>query len=51
MFPGVDGFHWTFGHIFFISAFVAVAAALASTVAISLIRTGRDLASGRALHR
>ncbi len=22
MFPGVDGFHWTFAHIFFISVFL-----------------------------
>ena len=24
MFPGIDGFHWTFGHILFLSLFFAV---------------------------
>jgi hypothetical protein len=48
MFPGVDGFHWTAGHIFFVSAFLSIAAAIAVVAILSVVRTRRDLASGRA---
>lgn len=48
MFPGVDGFHWTFGHIFFISIFLSVATAIAAIVLISVARSGRDILTGRA---
>jgi glycine cleavage system H lipoate-binding protein len=47
MFPGVDGFHWTFGHVFFISVFLCVATALAVVVIVSLARAGRDFLDGR----
>jgi hypothetical protein len=47
MFPGVDGFHWTAGHIFFISAFLCVAATIAVVAFVSLSRAARDLAQGR----
>ena len=48
MFPGVDGFHWTFGHIFFVSAFLLIAGTLATVAAVSAFRAGRDVASGKA---
>jgi glycine cleavage system H lipoate-binding protein len=48
VFPGVDGFHWTFAHIFFVSVFLSIAAALAGIVIASLARGGRDIANGRA---
>jgi glycine cleavage system H lipoate-binding protein len=47
MFPGVDGFHWTFGHIFFISVFLCVVTALAGVAIVSLARAGRDFRDGR----
>jgi hypothetical protein len=48
MFPGVDGFHWTFGHIFFISVFLTIVAAIAMVAIVSILRAGRDVADGRA---
>ena len=48
MFPGVDGFHWTAGHIFFISVFLGIVSAIAGIAIVSLARAGRDLAMGRA---
>jgi hypothetical protein len=48
MFPGVDGFHWTAGHIFFVSAFLSIAAAIAVVAILSITRTRRDIAAGRA---
>jgi glycine cleavage system H lipoate-binding protein len=48
MFPGVDGFHWTFGHIFFLSVFVAVALTILVTLALATLRTARDLRTGKA---
>jgi hypothetical protein len=47
MFPGVDGFHWTFAHIFFVSVFLTVLAGIAMVAIVSLARAGRDVASGR----
>lgn len=38
MFPFVDGFHWTFGHILFLTVFGSVLALIAVTVMISLRR-------------
>jgi hypothetical protein len=34
MFPGIDGFHWTVGHVLFLSLFFAVALTIATTVAL-----------------
>ncbi len=48
MFPGVDGFHWTFGHIFFLAVFFAVALTIASMVARAAWRAARDLRTGKA---
>lgn len=49
MFPGVDGFHWTVGHILFISLFFAVALAIMATVISAVWRTTRDFRSHRAI--
>ena len=48
MFPGVDGFHWTFGHIFFVSVFLTVVTAIAVVAVMSVARTRRDVSTGRA---
>jgi hypothetical protein len=48
MFPGVDGFHWTFAHIFFISVFLTIVAAIAVVAMTSLARARRDVSTGRA---
>ena len=48
MFPGVDGFHWTVGHIIFLSAFFAVLSIILTTVASAAFRSSRDLRQGRA---
>src|ERR1051326_6891060 len=45
MFPWVDGFHWTFGHILFLSLFFAVVLTIAATVCFALRRTLHDLSS------
>lgn len=42
MFPGIDGFHFTFGHILFLSLFFAVALTIFLTVASAIRRTVRD---------
>lgn len=49
MFPGIDGFHWTFGHILFLSLFFAVALTILLTVASALRRTARDFRTHRAI--
>ncbi len=48
MLPGIDGFHWTFGHIFFVSVFLCILTAIGVVAATSFWRAGRDLRSGRA---
>lgn len=42
MFPGIDGFHWTFGHVVFVVLFFAVALTIAATVISAAWRTARD---------
>jgi hypothetical protein len=49
MFPGVDGFHWAFGHIFFVSVFLVILAALGAIAIVSFARARRDVATGRAV--
>ncbi len=49
MFPGIDGFHWTFGHILFLSLFFAVVVTILATVTSAVWRTTRDVRSHRAL--
>jgi glycine cleavage system H lipoate-binding protein len=48
MFPGVDGFHWTFGHIFFLAVFFAVVLTILVTLAAATLRTVRDMRTGKA---
>ncbi len=42
MFPGIDGFHWTFGHILFLSLFFVVVMTIATTVISAIWRTTQD---------
>jgi hypothetical protein len=48
MFPGVDGFHWTFAHIFFISVFLTIVAVIAVVAMVTLTRAARGVLTGRA---
>src|ERR1700757_4500868 len=48
MFPGVDGFHWSFGHIVFLSLFFVVLLTLLATVLSAFLRTASDVRTGRA---
>lgn len=48
MFPGVDGFHWTAGHIIFLSLFFAVVVTIATTIIRAIRRTVGDFRSHRA---
>ena len=41
MFPGVDGFHWTAGHLVFLGLFFSVLGTVAATLATAAIRAGR----------
>ena len=49
MFPGVDGFRWTLGHILFLSLFFAVALTILVTVVSAVWRTVRDFRTNRAI--
>jgi hypothetical protein len=49
MFPGIDGFHWTFGHILFLLLFFAVTLTIFTTVASAVVRTARDFRTHRAI--
>lgn len=49
MFPGIDGFHWTFGHIIFLSLFFAVTLTIFTTVVSAVVRTARDFRTHRAI--
>lgn len=49
MFPGIDGFHWTLGHVLFLSLFFAVVLTILVTVASAAWRTSRDFHSHRAI--
>jgi len=48
MFPGIDGFHWTAGHIIFLCLFFAVVLTIATTVISAAMRTVRDFRTHRA---
>ncbi|MBS1858144.1 MAG: glycine cleavage system protein H [Acidobacteria bacterium] len=48
MFPGVDGFHWTFGHVVFLGLFFAVALTIFTTVVRAVWRSVEDFRSRRA---
>lgn len=47
MFPGVNGFHWTFGHVLFLSVFFTVLTVVALTAFNAFWRAGRSLRKGR----
>jgi len=47
MFPGIDGFHWTVGHVLFLSLFFAVALTILATVVSAAWHTVRDLQTHR----
>jgi Glycine cleavage H-protein len=49
MFPGIDGFHWTVGHVVFLALFFAVVVTILTTVASAAWRTTRDFRSHRAI--
>lgn len=49
MFPGIDGFHFTFGHITFLLLFFAVTVTIAATVISAVWRTAREFRSNRAI--
>jgi glycine cleavage system H lipoate-binding protein len=49
MFPGIDGFHWSFGHVLFLSLFFAVALTILVTVASSAWRATQDFRNHRAI--
>jgi glycine cleavage system H lipoate-binding protein len=49
MFPGIDGFHWAFGHVLFLSLFFAVALTIFTTVASAVARTVRDFRTHKAI--
>jgi len=48
MFPGIDGFHWTVGHVIFLSLFFAVVVTIATTVLSAVWRTARDFRTNQA---
>ncbi|MGO9273412.1 MAG: glycine cleavage system protein H [Terriglobia bacterium] len=49
MFPGIDGFHWSFGHILFLSLFFAVLLTILLTVVAAVWRTAGDFRTHRAI--
>jgi Glycine cleavage H-protein len=49
MFPGVDGFHWTAGHIIFLCVFFAVVLTIGMTVISAARRTVRDFRNHHAI--
>ncbi len=49
MFPGIDGFHWTVGHVVFLFLFFAVVLTILATVVSAAWRTARDLRNHRAI--
>ncbi len=48
MFPGIDGFHWTVGHVVFLCLFFAVVLTILATVASAAWRTANDFRGHRA---
>jgi len=49
MFPGIDGFHWTAGHVVFLSLFFAVVMTIAATVVSAAQRTAHAFRKKRAI--
>jgi glycine cleavage system H lipoate-binding protein len=48
VFPGVDGFHWSFGHVLFLGLFFAIALTIFGTVARAVWRSVQDVRAHRA---
>ncbi len=48
MFPWIDGFHWSVGHIIFLSLFFAAVLIILSTFVSAIWRTARDFRTHRA---
>ena len=48
MFPWIDGFHWTSGHIIFLSIFFAVVLTILATIVRAVWRTAADFRTHRA---
>ena len=48
MFPGVDGFHWTVGHVIFLCLFFAVVLTIIVTVVRAVFHTAHDFRHHRA---
>lgn len=49
MFPGIDGFHWTVGHVVFLSLFFSVVLTIFATVVSAAWRTVRDFRTNQAI--
>ena len=49
MFPGIDGFHWTIGHVVFLMLFFAVVVTILWTVASAAWRTAHDFRNHHAI--
>jgi len=47
MFPGVDGFHWTFAHVVFLAIFFLVGLTIVATTVIAVWRAHQDVKSRR----
>jgi len=47
MFPGINGFHWTVGHVIFLGAFFTVLTIIGITLVRAWLRTRKDLAANR----
>ncbi len=48
MFPGIDGFHWAFGHVLFLTLFFAVVLTISATIASAVMKTVNDFRSHKA---
>jgi glycine cleavage system H lipoate-binding protein len=49
MFPGIDGFHWTVGHVIFLFLFFAVVLTIVATVVSAAWRTAHDFRTNQAI--
>src|SRR6476469_3530398 len=48
MFPGINGFHWSFAHILFLALFFGVVLTIVATILSALARVVRDFRAHRA---
>jgi Glycine cleavage H-protein len=49
MFPGIDGFHWTVGHVVFLALFFTIVLTIIATVASAAWRTAHDFRTNQAI--